>query len=61
MIDGQLVLGSPVDRDQLDPLLRQLSVVQRLDDVAAFLDSLNGTFDRTIPSRVPSGLLPGGQ
>jgi cytochrome c peroxidase len=61
MIDGQLVLGSPVDRDQLDPLLRQLSVVQRLDDVAAFLDSLSGTFDRTIPSRVPSGLPPGGQ
>jgi cytochrome c peroxidase len=60
-IDGQLVLGSPVGRDQLDPLLRQVSVIQRIDDVAAFLDSLNGPFDRTIPRRVPSGLRPGGR
>ncbi len=53
--------GSPVGREALDPLIRQLTVIQRIDDVAAFLDSLNGTFDRTIPSRVPSGLRPGGR
>ncbi len=60
IMNGQLVLGSPVERDQLDPLLRQVLPIQRIDDVAAFLDSLNGTFDRTIPSHVPSGLRPGG-
>ncbi len=61
LVDGQLFLGSPVGREALDPLLRQLVVIQRIDDVAAFLDSLNGTFDRTIPTRVPSGLRPGGR
>ena len=60
-IDGHLVLGSPVGRDQLDPLLRQVTVNSELDDIVAFLGTLNGTFDRTIPSRVPSGLHPGGR
>jgi cytochrome c peroxidase len=32
------------------------------DAIIAFLDALNdGSFDRTIPSRVPSGLDPGGR
>jgi cytochrome c peroxidase len=60
-IDGHLVLGSPVGRDALDPLLRQVSVNSELDDIVAFLGTLNGTFDRTIPGRVPSGLRPGGR
>ncbi len=60
MFNGRLLLASPVSRDQVDPLVRQLVVIQRLDDVADFLDSLNGTFDRTIPAHVPSGLTPAG-
>jgi cytochrome c peroxidase len=60
VLDGRLLLASPVARDQVDPLVRQLVVIQRIDDVAEFLDSLNGTFDRTVPSRVPSGLKPAG-
>jgi len=60
VFNGRLLLASPVARDQVDPLVRQLIVIQRIDDVAEFLDSLNGTFDRTIPSRVPSGLKPAG-
>lgn len=60
-IDGHLVLGSPVGRDQLDPLLRQVTVNSELDDIVAFLGTLNGTFDRTVPAHVPSGLHPGGR
>ena len=60
MFNGRLLLASPVPRDQVDPLVLQLVVIQRIDDVADFLDSLNGTFDRTIPPRVPSGLRPAG-
>jgi len=60
MFNGRLLLASPVARDQVDPLVRQLIVIQRIDDVADFLESLNGTFDRTIPARVPSGLAPAG-
>jgi cytochrome c peroxidase len=60
VLNGHLVLGSPVGRDQLDPLLRQVSVNSELDDIVAFLGALNGSFDRTIPPRVPSGLTPGG-
>jgi cytochrome c peroxidase len=60
MFNGRLLLASPVARDQVDPLVRELIVIQRIDDVADFLDSLNGTFDRTIPTRVPSGLKPAG-
>jgi cytochrome c peroxidase len=61
VIDGHLVLGSPVSRDQLDPLLRQVNVNSQLDDIVAFLGTLNGPFDRTIPAHVPSGLRPGGR
>jgi cytochrome c peroxidase len=61
MIGTQLVLGSPVGRDALDPLLREVTVNSELDDIVAFLGTLNGPFDRTIPHRVPSGLRPGGR
>jgi cytochrome c peroxidase len=60
-INGHLVLGSPVSRDQLDPLLRQVNVNAQLDDIVAFLRTLDGDFDRTIPARVPSGLKVGGR
>jgi len=62
-VNGQLVLGSPVPRDQLDPLLRQVNISASNDfsDILAFLATLDGTFDRSIPPRVPSGLRPGGR
>jgi cytochrome c peroxidase len=51
-----------VSREQLDPLLRQLrDPDDRAGDLIAFLQALSDdSFDRTIPGRVPSGLLPGG-
>ena len=51
-----------VSREQLDPLLRQLrDPDDRAGDLIAFLEALSDdSFDRTIPSRVPSGLKPGG-
>ncbi|MEO8071202.1 MAG: hypothetical protein ABI652_07355, partial [Acidobacteriota bacterium] len=50
-----------VSRQQLDPLLRQLNVGRDQRAIIAFLDALNDdSFDRTIPTRVPSGLAPGG-
>lgn len=51
-----------VSRQQLDPLVRQLRGVDRDEDaLLAFLDALNDpSFDKTIPSRVPSGLAVGG-
>jgi hypothetical protein len=61
VINGHLVLGAPVGRDKLDPLLRQVSIDNVMNDLVAFMGTLNGTFDRTIPSRVPSGLHPGGK
>ena len=46
--------------DMLDPLLRQLNV-GRSFDIIEFLGALNDDgFDKRIPSRVPSGLHPGG-
>jgi len=52
-----------VSRDQLDPLLRQLRGVDDDDeDLRAFLGALSdGSFDRTTPRRVPSGLAVGGR
>lgn len=57
-----------VSRDQLDPLVRQLSLRggrgggRGERDLVAFLDALNDpNFDRTIPDRVPSGLSVGGK
>ena len=48
--------------EELDPLLRQLQNVDEEDvDLIEFLIALSdGSFDRTIPERLPSGLPPGG-
>jgi cytochrome c peroxidase len=61
VIEGRIVLGSPVGRERLDPLLQRVTLNSELDDIVAFLGTLNGSFDRTVPSRVPSGLRPGGR
>ncbi|MEO7271641.1 MAG: cytochrome c peroxidase [Vicinamibacterales bacterium] len=61
LIEGRRVLGSPVSREKLDPLLRQVSVNNELNELVAFLGALNGTFDRSVPARVPSGLRVGGR
>jgi cytochrome c peroxidase len=46
---------------QLDPLLAQVRVRGRGNDIIAFLGALNDdSFDKTIPAKVPSGLPPGG-
>lgn len=52
-----------VSREDLDPLLRRLRGVDEDDeDLIAFLGALSdGSFDRTIPARVPSGLPVGGR
>ncbi|OFW02580.1 MAG: cytochrome-c peroxidase [Acidobacteria bacterium RIFCSPLOWO2_02_FULL_68_18] len=52
-----------VNREELDPLLRQLRGVDEDDeDLIAFLGALSDpAFDRTTPSRVPSGLPVGGR
>jgi cytochrome c peroxidase len=46
---------------QLDPLLNQVRLRGRGNDIIAFLGALNDeAFDKTIPAKVPSGLVPGG-
>ena len=51
-----------VSRDQPDPPLRQLRGVDDDEDLLAFLAALSdGSFDRTTPRRVPSGLAVGGR
>lgn len=52
-----------VERDQIDPLLRRLRNVNgAASDVIEFLGALSdGSFDKTIPVRVPSDLHPGGR
>ena len=52
-----------VRRDQLDPLLRRLRGVDNSEEeIIEFLSALNDdSFDKTIPTRVPSGLHPGGR
>ena len=52
-----------VSRDQIDPLARQLNMRRgRVPDIIAFLRALDDPgFDRTIPTRVPSGLTVGGR
>ncbi len=53
--------NSNVRSDQLDPLLAQVNVGRGRFDILAFLNALNDDgFDKEIPSRVPSGLRPGG-
>jgi cytochrome c peroxidase len=51
-----------VGRGQLDPLLQELDVDgESRREIIDFLDALNDdSFDKTIPTRVPSGLPPGG-
>ncbi len=52
-----------VGRDQLDPLLRRLrGVDDSEEELIEFLSALNDdSFDKTIPTLVPSGLRPGGR
>jgi cytochrome c peroxidase len=52
-----------VGRRDVDPLLRRLRRPGRAaDELIEFLGSLNDdSFDKSIPSRVPSGLSPGGR
>jgi len=45
----------------VDPLLQRVAVESNSQDITAFLATLNGTFERSIPRRVPSGLPPGGR
>jgi cytochrome c peroxidase len=45
----------------VDPLLQRVAVESNSQDITAFLATLNGTFDRSMPPRVPSGLPPGGR
>jgi cytochrome c peroxidase len=59
--NGLHLLVHPVGASDLDPLLKTTNVNSQLGDILAFLDALNDDFDRTVPSRVPSGLTPGGQ
>lgn len=59
---GARGLNARVDREQIDPLARQLNMRGRgQGDLIAFLRALDDPgFDRTIPERVPSGLAVGG-
>jgi cytochrome c peroxidase len=52
-----------VRRREVDPLARRLDDPDdEADAIIAFLEALNDdSFDKTIPSRVPSGLTPGGR
>ncbi len=52
-----------LERDQLDPLLRDLDDVDDHErELIEFLNTLNDdSFDKTVPTRVPSGLHPGGR
>jgi cytochrome c peroxidase len=52
-----------VERRDIDPLVRQLRRPGRAaDEIVEFLAALNDdSFDKAIPSRVPSGLIPGGR
>jgi cytochrome c peroxidase len=52
-----------VGRQEVDPLVRQLRRPGRaVDELVEFLNALNDdSFDKSIPSRVPSGLNPGGR
>jgi len=57
---GRRARNPNVRGDQLDPALRRLNTGRGFE-IVNFLDALNDdTFDKRIPSRVPSGLPPGG-
>ena len=60
---GARGVNAQVSRDQIDPLARQLNMRGRgQQDLVAFLRALDDPdFDRTVPERVPSGLLVGGR
>jgi cytochrome c peroxidase len=60
---GARGVNAQVTRDQIDPLARQLNMRGRgQPDLIAFLRALDDPdFDRTVPERVPSGLLVGGR
>lgn len=51
----------PGNNPRVDPLLQQVAVESNGSFITAFLATLTGTFDRSIPARVPSGLTPGGK
>jgi cytochrome c peroxidase len=52
-----------VSRQEVDPLVRQLRRPARAaDELVEFLNALNDdSFDKSVPSHVPSGLNPGGR
>ena len=60
---GARGVNAQVSREQIDPLARQLNMRGRgQQDLIAFLRALDDPdFDRTVPERVPSGLLVGGR
>lgn len=46
---------------QIDPLIRQVRIGGRQQEIIAFINALSdNSFDKTIPTRVPSNLNPGG-
>lgn len=46
---------------QVDPLIRQVRIGGRQQEIIAFINALSdNSFDKTIPTRVPSNLNPGG-
>lgn len=53
--------GDEATLPPLDPLLRRMNMLpEDHAPIAAFLDSLNASYDTTVPERVPSGLpVPG--
>jgi cytochrome c peroxidase len=60
---GARSLNPQVSRDQIDPLVGELDMRGAgQPDLIAFLRALDDpTFDRTVPERVPSGLMVGGR
>ena len=62
-IEGGESQNPNVPNSQMDELIDDLDAPdgRRADDIVVFLESLSDpSFDKTIPSRVPSGLNPGG-
>ncbi|PWK16823.1 cytochrome c peroxidase [Arcicella aurantiaca] len=46
---------------QVDPLIRQVRIAGRQQEIIAFINALSdNSFDKTVPTRVPSNLNPGG-